>query len=175
MIDIFFIPLWRFTTRSIRGEAINIIQYLSSFYYHHIFPKGKHGILIGNLGAPKINFLSHINIWYNIIDPVNKIRMVMIMNVGSNKGICIHIEIIVFGCIYDHDQMTLVNLFMHIPPQHLHRIPSHTLVMVFLEYIVHLIKRAYHSLLLTKLYPLLGKNFKEFSEIYIRLQAILCE
>ena len=85
--NILFCPR-RLTMRSICSKAINNIHYLSSFYYYRIFPNRQHGIIIITLVVPKICFLSGLNRWRNLLDPVKKRQLVMRMKVNSNKGIC---------------------------------------------------------------------------------------
>ena len=146
---------------SLCGKAINNRHHLSSFYYCRIFLKRQYGIIIRPLVVPKICFLSCLNSWRNILDPVRKRQTVMRMKVDSNKVICPY-----FGrkfldvCRDNNDELPLVDTAMNLPPRHLQELPCLSLVLICLELNICLIASACTSLLLPKLYPLLCKNYR---------------
>ena len=78
----------RLTMISLCGKAINNRNYLSLFYYCHIFPHRRNGIIIRYLVFQKICCLSYLNIWNNLLNPARKRQMVIRMKVDSNKVIC---------------------------------------------------------------------------------------
>ena len=142
--------------RSLRGKAINIIHYLSSFYYSHLFPNRRHGIIIRTLVFLKIFCLSSLNSWRNLLDPSRKRKAVTRMKVYSKKGICLDFGgNILDGCRYDNNDMPLVDTSINLPPCQLHELPCLSLVLLRLEFIIRLIESACTSLLLTNLDPLL--------------------
>ena len=64
---------------------------------------------------------------------------------------------------------------MNLPPCQLQELPCLIFVLIYLEFIIHLIESAFTSLLLTNLDPLLCKIIKGISDIHVRLEAIICE
>ena len=155
----FFCPR-RLTMRSLHGKAINSIHYFSSFYYFHIFPNRRHAIIIRTLLVTKICCLSPLNIWHNLLDPSNKRQALNRMKVDSNKRICPDFgRNVLYGCRDNNDELPLVDLPMNLLPCQLQESPCLSLVLICLEFIIHLIERYFTSLLLTNLDPLLYKNF----------------
>ena len=152
--------------RIIRGKVINNINYLSSFYYYHILPNIRHGIIIRTLVVPKIFCLSRINIWRSLLDPARKRQAVMSMKVDSNKVIFPDFgKIFLDGCRYDNDDLSLVDPSMNLPPLQLQEMPCFSLVLLHLEFIIRLIESACTSLLLTNRDPLLCKFFEGIGDI----------
>ena len=162
--------------RSLRGKAINNIHYLSCFYYCHIFPNRRHGIIIRTLVVPKIFCLSRLNSWRNILDPARKIQAVMRMKDDRNKGMCPEFgKNILDSCRDDHDDLPLVDLSMNLPLCQLQELPCLILVLICLEFIIRLIESAYTSLLLINFDPLICKKIEGISDIHVRLETIICE
>ena len=118
---------------SLRGKAINNINHLYYFYYCNIFPNRHHGIMIRTLVVPKICCLSRLNSWLNIIDPVIKREAVTRMKVDRNKGNFPDFgRNVVDGFIDDHDDLSLVDLSMNLPPCQLQELPCLSLVLIHL-------------------------------------------
>ena len=106
--------------------------------------------------VPKICCLSHLNSWRNLLDPVRKIQAVMRMKVDRNKGICPDFgRNVLDGCRDDNDELALVDPSMNLPPCQIQELPCLIFVLIYLEFIIHLIESAFTSLLLTNLDPLL--------------------
>ena len=115
----------------LRSKAINNIHYLSSFYYYHLFPNIRHGIIIITIVVPKIYCLSRLNSWRNLLDPFRKRQAVMRMKFDSNKGICPDFGRNVSGGFRDdHDELPLVDIHMNIPPFQLQEMPCLSLVLL---------------------------------------------
>ena len=130
----------RLTIRSLRGKAINIIHYLSSFYYCYLFPNIQYGIIIETFLVPKICCVSRFISWRILLDPYRKRKLVMRMKVESNKGICLDFFRNFLGdCIDGHDDLTLVDPSMNLLTCQLQELPCFRLVLCCLEFIIHLI------------------------------------
>ena len=139
MRDKAFFFLQRLTMRSLCGKVINNIHYLSYFYYCHIFPNIRHGIII-TFVVPKICCLSHPNSWRNLLDTSRKIQVVKRMKVDSYKVICPDFGRNIFDVFRDyHDYMPLVDLSVNLLPCQLQELPCLSLVLIILEFIIRLI------------------------------------
>ena len=162
--------------RSLCSKAINNIHYLSSFYYCRLFPNRRNCIIIRTLMVPKIFCLSCLNSWRNLLDPVRKRQAVMRMKVDSNKGICPDFGRNVLGDRRDdHDELPLVDPSMNLPLCQLQELNCLDLVLLYLEFIMHLIESACTILLLTNLNYVLYNFFEGISDIQMRLLSIICE
>ena len=160
--------------RSLRVKVINDIHYLSYFYYLHLFPNIRHGIIIRTLVFPKICFLSHLSSWQDLLYSARKRKAVMRIKVDSNKVICPDFDRnILNGCIYDHYYLPLVDFSMNLTTYQLQELPCLSLVLVRMEFTIHFIESARTSLLFTNLDPLLFKTFQVISYIHVRLEAII--
>ena len=161
--------------RILQGEAINNRHYLSLFYFCHIFPQRRHGIIIRPLVVPKICCVSRLDSWRNILDPVSQRQMVMRMKVESNKGISPDfVRNVLNDCKDDCDYISLGYLDMNLPPRHLQDLPCLSLILIFLEFIIRFIEISCPRILLHNLDTLLYKNCKALSDIHIRLESIIC-
>ena len=146
--------------RSLCGKSINNIHGLYYFYCFNIFPNKRHGIKIRTLMVTKIFCIYRLNIWHNLLDKSRKRQVVMKMKVDSNKGICTDFgRNFLYGSKDDHDYLTLFYFPMNLLPFQLQELHCLSLVVLHLEFITRLIKSACTRPLLTKLDPLLFKNF----------------
>ena len=122
--ELTYLILVLLTMRIIRSKAINIRNYLSSFFNCRIFTHRRHGIIIRPLVVPKIFCFSCINIWFNLLDPFGKIQMVTRMQVDRNKGIYPDFFRDVLDlCIDYHDEMPLGDTSMNLPLRHIQELP----------------------------------------------------
>ena len=100
----------------------------------------------------------------------------MKMNVNSNKVICPDfIRNVLDGYRDDNDDLPLVYPAMNLPPCQLQDLPCLIIVLILLEFIISLIESACPILLLPNPDPLLRKFFEASSDIYMRLESIICE
>ena len=98
----------------------------------------------------------------------------MKMKVESNKGICPYLgSNVMDGCIDYHDDLTLVDPSMNLPPCQLQELPCLILVLIFLELIICLIESACTGLLLNNLDTLLCKKIEGISDIHVIIEAIV--
>ena len=80
------------------------------------------------------------------------------MEVESNKVICTEFgRNILDGYIDDHDELSIVDHSMNLPPRHLQDLPCLIIFLLCLEFIIRLIESAFPSLILTNLDPILCK------------------
>ena len=160
--------------RSLRGKVINDIHCLSYFYYLHLFPNIRHGIIIRTLVFPKICFLSRLNSWQDLLYSARKRKAVMRIKVDSNKVICPDFgRNVLYRCRDDHDELPLVDPYTNLSQCQLQELPCLRLVLLCLGFIIHFIESARTSLLFTNLDPLLFKTFQVISYIHVRLEAII--
>ena len=135
-----------------------------------------YGIIIRTLMVSKIFCIYRLNRWCNILDPVRKIHAVTRTKVDRNKGICPDFSSnILYVCRDDHNEMTLAYLAMNPLSLQIQYLPCLSLVLIRLDFIIHLIESAFTSLLLTNPDTLLRKLLEAFSDIDVRLEAITCE
>ena len=100
----------------------------------------------------------------------------MRMKVDRNRGICQDFVRNIFDdCIDDHNELTLGNPAIKLLPRPLRCLPCLIIFLIRLEFIIRLIESACPILLLPNLDTLLWKNSEALSEIYVRLEAIICE
>ena len=105
-----------------------------------------------------------------------KIHAVMRMKFDSNKVIYTDfINNVLDGCRDDHDEMQLVYLSMNLPLCQLQKLTCLILVLICLEFIIRLIESACPSLFFPNPDPLLRTFFGAFSDIDVRLEAIIRE
>ena len=116
--------------------------------YHNKIPRGS-----------KICWLSRLNIWRNLLGPVSKIETVIKMKVDRKKGICTDFgRKVLDSCRDDRDELPLVDPNIYRLPRHIQYMTCHNLVLILLEFIIQLIKRACHRILLTNIDHILCKN-----------------
>ena len=126
---------------SLRSKTINNTHYLSPFYYCHIFPNRRHGIIIRTLVVLKICCLSRLNSWRNVLDPARKRQAVMRMKFDNNKAIYPDfVRNVLDVCREDYDELILVDPSMKLPSCQLQELPCLSLVLLCLECIINLIK-----------------------------------
>ena len=105
-----------------------------------------------------------------------KRHVVIRMKVYSNKGICPDFSRnFLYCCKDDHDELTLVYPSMNLLPCQLQDMPSLSLILLCLEFILGLIESACPSLLLPNPDSLLCKKNEAFSEIDVRPESIICD
>ena len=105
-----------------------------------------------------------------------KHHAVIRIKVNRNKVICPDFSRNVLdGYRDEHNDLPLVYPSMNLPSCQLQELPCMSLVLLHLEFIIGLIESACISLLLPNPDPLLCKIFEAFSEIYVRLESIICE
>ena len=78
-------------------------------------------------------------------------------------------------CIYDHDEIALVDLDINLPPHYLQDLTCLRLVLIHLKFIMRLVESTCTILLLPNLDRLLCKKNAALSDINVRLEAIICE
>ena len=124
----------------------------------------------------KIYCLSCLDIWRNLLDISRKRQAVMNMKVDINKVICSDFDReFLYDYRYEHDDLPLFDQSMNLHTFQLQELPCLSLVLLHLEFVIHLIKSACTSLLFTKLDPILCKDFKGISDICVIIEAIICE
>ena len=80
------------------------------------------------------------------------------MKVDRNKVICTDFGRIVLGvCRDDCDELPLVDPDIYLLPRHIQDIPCHKIVLPLLEFIMQLIKKTCHIILLNNLDTILCK------------------
>ena len=100
----------------------------------------------------------------------------MRMKVNRKNGICPEFgRNVLDGCRYDHDELPLDYTAMKLPPCQLQELSCLSLVLLRLEFTIHLIESACPSLLVPNPDTLLRNCFEAFSDIEMRLEAIICE
>ena len=107
-----------------KSGRLGMDQVMSLFYYHIIFTKIWHGVVIGLFVVHKTSFLSHLNSCPNLLDPSIKIQTMIRVEIYSNKGICIYFCINILNEYIDnYDDLPLVDPYMNFLPHHYQDLP----------------------------------------------------
>ena len=98
------------------------------------------------------------------------------IQVDNNKAICPDLGINVLDvCKEFHNDLPLDYPAMHLLTCHLQDLPCKTIVLLKLEFILHLIENDCPSLLLPNFDHLFYKTIEDFSDIQVILEAIVSE